>query len=157
MARRHLVSLGVGALVLAGPVAGAQISASAKPKPTPAQPDKVVIIVVDALSTEIVEKYDMQHVKALMADGVDTPRGYLGRTGSTLPDDTTYSVLRDHGGIQRSSQQIPIVFAGANLSGKDLRAEVTSVDIMPPVLEAMGIAPTYAMDGTAYSLPRTRR
>jgi hypothetical protein len=76
---------------------------------------------------------------------------------ATLPDDTTYSVLGDHGGIQRSSQQIPIVFAGANLSAKDLRAEVTSVDIMPTVLRAMGITPTYAMDGTAYTLPRTKR
>ncbi len=35
---------------------------------------------------------------------------------ATLPDDTTYSVLGDHGGIQRTTQQIPIVFAGANLS-----------------------------------------
>ena len=54
-------------------------------------------------------------------------------------------------------QQIPIVFAGANLSAKDLRAEVTSVDIMPTILRAMGIKPTYAMDGTAYTLPRTKR
>jgi hypothetical protein len=76
---------------------------------------------------------------------------------ATLPDDTTYSVLGDHGGHQRSSQQIPIVFAGAGLSGKDLRAEVKSIDIMPTILEAMGITPTYAMDGTAYALPRAQR
>jgi hypothetical protein len=76
---------------------------------------------------------------------------------ATLPDDTTYSVLGDHGGIQRASQQIPIVFAGADLSAKDLHAEVRSVDIMPTILEAMGIAPTFAMDGTAYTLPRTKR
>ena len=54
---------------------------------------------------------------------------------ATLPDNTTYSVLGDHGGIQRASQQIPIVFAGADLSGKDLRAEVRSVDIMPTILD----------------------
>jgi hypothetical protein len=76
---------------------------------------------------------------------------------ATLPDDTTYSVLGDHGGIQRAAQQIPIVFAGADLSGKDLQAEVRSVDIMPTILETMGITPTYAMDGTAYALPRARR
>ena len=76
---------------------------------------------------------------------------------ATLPDDTTYSVLGDHGGIQRSTQQVPIVFAGADLSAKDLHAEVRSVDIMPTVLAAMGIPPTHAMDGTAYPLPRTRR
>lgn len=40
---------------------------------------------------------------------------------ATLPDDTTYSVLGDHGGIQRSSQQVPIVFAGAGTSHRDLR------------------------------------
>ncbi|RYB89278.1 hypothetical protein EUA06_17575 [Nocardioides glacieisoli] len=72
---------------------------------------------------------------------------------ATLPDDTTYSVLGDHGGIQRTSQQIPIVFAGSYLSHRDLDAEVTSIDIMPTILEAMGIAPTFTMDGTAYPLP----
>ena len=76
---------------------------------------------------------------------------------ATLPDDTTYSVLGDHGGIQRTSQQIPIVFAGANLSSKDLQAEVRSVDIMPTILKTMGIAPTFDMDGDAYELPRARR
>ena len=80
--RRLLVLLAAGALASAGAVAGAQTGAAAKPKPPPATPDKVVIIVVDALSKEIVEKYDMQNVEALMADGVDTPRGYLGHTGS---------------------------------------------------------------------------
>jgi hypothetical protein len=76
---------------------------------------------------------------------------------ATLPDNTTYSILGDHGGIQRATQQIPIVFAGADLSGKDLQAEVRSVDIMPTILRTMGIAPTYAMDGTAYALPRATR
>ena len=39
---------------------------------------------------------------------------------ATLPDNTTYSVAGDHGGIQRAAQQIPIVFAGAGLSSKDV-------------------------------------
>jgi hypothetical protein len=75
---------------------------------------------------------------------------------ATLPDDTTYSVLGDHGGIQRASQQIPIVFAGAKLSGKDLHGEVRSVDIMPTILKAMGIRSTYRTDGKAYELPRAK-
>jgi arylsulfatase A-like enzyme len=75
---------------------------------------------------------------------------------ATLPDDTTYSVAGDHGGIQRAAQQIPIVFAGGALSGRDLRSEVRSVDIMPTILLAMGIQPTHPMDGIAYELP-TRR
>jgi hypothetical protein len=72
---------------------------------------------------------------------------------ATLPDDTTYSVAGDHGGIQRATQQIPIVFAGADLSGHDVYSEVRSVDIMPMILRAMGIRPTYPMDGIAYPLP----
>ena len=46
------------------------------------RPTKVVVIVVDALSKEIVKKYGMRNVEALMKDGVDTPNGYLGHTGS---------------------------------------------------------------------------
>ncbi len=76
---------------------------------------------------------------------------------ATLPDNTTYSVLGDHGGIQRATQQIPIVFAGAGLSSKDLRSEVRSVDIMPMILRAMGIQPTFPMDGVAYALPTKHR
>jgi hypothetical protein len=75
---------------------------------------------------------------------------------ATLPDDTTYSVLGDHGGIQRTSQLIPIVFAGANTSHVDLRAEVKSVDIMPTILRAMGIPAAHPMDGIAYELPLAR-
>ena len=45
------------------------------------------------------------------------------------------------------------MFAGAGLSGRDLQAEVRSVDIMPTVLRAMGIQPTFPMDGVAYALP----
>src|SRR5436190_3353142 len=82
MVRRLLVLLAACALAWAGAVAGAQAGTAAKPKPPPTVPDKVVIIVVDALSKEIVDKYDMPNVEALMADGVDTPRGYLGHTGS---------------------------------------------------------------------------
>jgi arylsulfatase A-like enzyme len=72
---------------------------------------------------------------------------------ATLPDDTTYSVAGDHGGIQRAAQQIPIVFAGAGLSSRDVHAEVRSVDIMPTILRAMGLPVTYPMDGVAYKLP----
>ncbi len=72
---------------------------------------------------------------------------------ATLPDNTTYSVLGDHGGIQRSTQQVPIVFAGSYLSHRDLEAGVRSIDIMPTILRTMGITPTFAADGTAYALP----
>ena len=71
------------AVTAAGAGAGAQARGPAAQAPSPAdRPTKVVIIVVDSLSKEIVEKYDMRNVEALMRDGVDTPRGYLGHTGS---------------------------------------------------------------------------
>ena len=73
---------------------------------------------------------------------------------ATLLDDTTYSVAGDHGGIQRRSQRIPIVFAGGGVGARDLRAAVRSVDIMPTVLRAMHIRPTHRLDGRAYRLPR---
>ncbi len=77
--RRLLVSLSAAAVVASIAAAGSP-GAAAKPKASP--PDKVVVIVVDALSKEIVEKYHMKNVEKLMAQGVDTPNGYLGHTGS---------------------------------------------------------------------------
>ncbi|MFZ2501434.1 MAG: alkaline phosphatase family protein [Nocardioides sp.] len=71
----------------------------------------------------------------------------------TLIDDTTYSVAGDHGGIQRRTQQIPIVFAGAGLSSEDIGASVRSVDIMPTLLRMLGVTPTTPLDGVAYRLP----
>jgi predicted AlkP superfamily pyrophosphatase or phosphodiesterase len=72
---------------------------------------------------------------------------------ATLVDDTTYSVAGDHGGIQRRTQQIPIVFAGAGLGPTDIGAGVRSVDVMPTVLKLLGISPTAPLDGKAYDLP----
>jgi len=73
------------ALALTGTAAQAS-----PPKPiTP--PTKVVMIVVAALSREIVDKYDMANVKALMDQGVDSPRGSLGHLGSVTV--VTHNVL----------------------------------------------------------------
>ena len=49
------------------------------------------MIVVDSLSKEIVEKYRMRTVQGLMRDGVDSPRSYLGHTGSVTV--VTHNVL----------------------------------------------------------------
>lgn len=74
----------------------------------------------------------------------------------TLVDDTTYSVAGDHGGIQRRTQQIPIVFAYGGLSSRDIKAPVRSIDIMPTVMAQLGIPATSPMDGRAWRLPVTR-
>lgn len=55
------------------------------------KPDRVVVIVVDALSRELVEKHDMTNVQKLMADGVDSPNGYLGHLGSVTV--VTHNIL----------------------------------------------------------------
>ena len=69
-----------------------QPASAGKTKPPKAHPPtKVVIIVVDALSREIVDKYDMRNVKALMRDGADSPKGYLGHLGSVTV--VTHNVL----------------------------------------------------------------
>ena len=76
---------------------------------------------------------------------------------ATLPDDTTYSVARRprrHPASRRSRSRSSS--PAANVSHKDLRAEVRSVDIMPTILRQLGIAPTYPMDGVAYALPAAR-
>jgi predicted AlkP superfamily pyrophosphatase or phosphodiesterase len=75
---------------------------------------------------------------------------------ATLLDDTTYSVAGDHGGIQRRSQQIPIVFAGGGVGSRDLRAQVRSVDITPTILRALHIRATHRLDGHGYHLPGLR-
>ena len=78
--RRHLLSIVAAGAAVAVAAAGLQPGAAQAGKPP--KPTKVVIIVVDALSKEIVDKYDMANVQGLMADYVDTPKGYLGHTGS---------------------------------------------------------------------------
>jgi hypothetical protein len=82
MARRRLVPLAAAAAAIAVVSAGAHTGAAAARPSGVDRPTKVVIIVVDALSKEIVDEYDMDTVQELMEEGVDTPRGYLGHTGS---------------------------------------------------------------------------
>ena len=104
----------------------------------------------DLMTTKAERQWFDKHAQEL----VDTQAAPYGPDlVATLPDNTTYSVAGDHGGIQRGAQLIPIVFAGAGLSDKDVKAPVRSVDIMPTILKAMGITPTAAMDGVAYPLP----
>lgn len=46
------------------------------------RPKRVVIIVVDALSREVVRDYRMKNVERLMREGVNAPNAYVGHTGS---------------------------------------------------------------------------
>jgi hypothetical protein len=69
-----------------------------------------------------------------------------------LRDDTSYGVLGDHGGHQRAIQRIPIAFNWPGLDPASPRTSIRSVDIMPTVLRAMGIAPLAPLDGRAVPL-----
>ena len=70
-----------------------------------------------------------------------------------LADDVTYSVQGDHGGHQRDNQMIPIFFAGPGVpSGVTSDHRIRNVDILPTILELLGIDPTAPMDGVAFDL-----
>ena len=67
----------------------------------------------DLMTTKAERQWFDKHAQEL----VDTQAAPYGPDLiATLPDNTTYSVAGDHGGIQRAAQEIPIVFAGAGLS-----------------------------------------
>jgi hypothetical protein len=73
-----------------------------------------------------------------------------------LKDNTSYGVAGDHGGAQRPVQEIPIVFAGANVGSRDSHHPLRSVDILPTVLREMGIKAGPGLDGKAVELPERR-
>ena len=77
---RVLLALLAMSLIVAALGQSSASAGNGKPRAHP--PKKVVVIVVDALSREIVEKYKMRNVQALMRDGADSPNGYLGHLGS---------------------------------------------------------------------------
>jgi hypothetical protein len=73
-----------------------------------------------------------------------------------LRDDTSYGVKGDHGGHQKAIQRIPIVFDWPGLrAGATPSARIRSVDILPTILQLMGIPtdPAHPMDGRAVSVP----
>ncbi len=101
MAQRRARMLAVAtaaavALTVVGTQSGAEAGGRGGGHGSPGadRPTKVVIIVVDSLSKEIVDKYRMRNIQKLMKDGVDTPNGYLGHTGSV----TVGHPQRDHVG-----------------------------------------------------------
>jgi arylsulfatase A-like enzyme len=71
-----------------------------------------------------------------------------------LKNNTSYGVAGDHGGAQRPVQEIPIVFAGADVGPRDSHQALRSVDILPTVLRKLGIKPGPGLDGKAVELPR---
>ena len=56
-----------------------------------------------------------------------------------LKTDVTYGVMGDHGGHNRLVQNIPMVFYGPGVGSRDSRKELRLVDVLPTILETMGI------------------
>jgi hypothetical protein len=69
-----------------------------------------------------------------------------------LHDKTSYGVYGDHGGAQESVQRVPMVFWGAGVDQARSVGSFRTPDVLPTILEAMGITPTSATDGIAHPL-----
>jgi predicted AlkP superfamily pyrophosphatase or phosphodiesterase len=53
--------------------------------------------------------------------------------------DVTYGVIGDHGGHTRLIQNIPLIFVGPGIGSKDSNRPIRHVDVLPTILETMGI------------------
>lgn len=70
-----------------------------------------------------------------------------------LHDKTSYGVYGDHGGAQEAVQRVPMVFWSPSLAFANTTAgPFTTPDILPTILEAMGIPLTAPLDGEAWNL-----
>jgi Type I phosphodiesterase / nucleotide pyrophosphatase len=75
-----------------------------------------------------------------------------------LETDVTYGVMGDHGGHNRLIQNIPMVFYGPGVSSRDSGKEIRHVDVLPTILETMGIDyDEDSFDGEAVRLSRSGR
>ncbi|MFL6070833.1 MAG: alkaline phosphatase family protein [Actinomycetes bacterium] len=70
-----------------------------------------------------------------------------------LRDKVSYGAYGDHGGASESVQRVPMVFWSQDMaSGNNTSATFTTPDVMPTILQALGIEQTYPTDGRARSL-----
>jgi hypothetical protein len=71
--------------------------------------------------------------------------------------DVTYGVVGDHGGYNRLVQNIPMVFSGPGVNPKDSNIELRHADVLPTILETMGIDYDPAdFDGRAVDLSKAK-
>jgi hypothetical protein len=70
-----------------------------------------------------------------------------------LADKTSYGAYGDHGGASESVQRVPMVFWSASMAGgADDASKFLTPDVMPTILQALGITETYPTDGHAHPL-----
>jgi hypothetical protein len=74
-----------------------------------------------------------------------------------LNSDVTYGVAGDHGGHNKLIQNIPMVLYGPGVGSKDSNREMRHVDVVPTVLELMGIPyDEDAFDGEALKVSKPK-
>lgn len=69
-----------------------------------------------------------------------------------LAEDVSYGAYGDHGSAKESDQRIPMVIWARNIQPGKPDYGFRSIDILPTVLDAMGIPQTYPGDGKAWKL-----
>jgi hypothetical protein len=70
-----------------------------------------------------------------------------------LANEVSYGAYGDHGGASEPVQRVPMVFWSTSMaSGNDTSATFHTADVMPTILQALGIEQTYPTDGQARSL-----
>ncbi len=82
------------------------------------------------------KKWFQEHAEELV-DTMAAPNGP--DVVGLVATDVTYGVMGDHGGHNKLTQSIPGVFFGPGVSKKDSKLELRHVDILPTILETMGI------------------
>ena len=74
-----------------------------------------------------------------------------------MKTDVTYGVIGDHGGHNKLIQNIPMVLYGPGVGSKDSNREMRLVDVMPTVLELMGIPyDENSVDGEAVKISKPK-
>jgi hypothetical protein len=67
-----------------------------------------------------------------------------------LGDDVSYGAYGDHGGATEEVQRVPMVFWSPSMAfANDTDAPFKTPDVMPTILQALGIEQTYPTDGQA--------
>jgi hypothetical protein len=110
----------------------------------------------DLSGTTLVERRWFNNNAQKLLNTMAAPDGNGAEAVALLRDDTSYGVMGDHGGHQKPIQRIPMVFEWPGLrSGAKPVTRMRVVDILPTILQLMGIEPdpAHPLDGRAISLP----
>jgi hypothetical protein len=100
------------------------------------------------------QSWFQQHAEELV-DTMAAPNGpdVVGLVATNV----TYGVVGDHGGHNRLIQNIPMVFSGPGVNPKDSNLELRHVDVVPTILETMGIDyDPNSFDGEAVDLSEAK-